>query len=863
MSAKHPPLPPLGAPPLTLATARSMVESGSVRLVTSDVFDTVVWRPVALPHHLFLDLAQRLIDAGDVHDWIEPRSLAMGRIRAEQRARANTFRELGTPECTLEEIWEEMSSDIWADRSISTEERCSIGIRTELATETAALRLHPGMTAVLDTARELGIQIALVSDSYFSIEQLVGLLTSCGLDLSGIDVLTSSSLRCNKWDGLLKQAIESRGGPTGALHFGDNPFADVLVADRLEMAVCHVDVLTEDDSVAPAGEAMIAVSESARSDGARSAIVRETLVAAGDQRNDPSYQFGVGVAGPVMAGFASWVSAQADVAGASAIHCLLREGARIAELIDIVRPEGPPRVLVHASRWAIMRAAVISGSPRELETALARRAEMRADHVSDAFGCDADQVAAVLGGHIIPRDRRADAYAMLAADDALREQIVASSAAMRRRVMTYLNRTLHLDDGPLLLTDIGWGGTIQEGLTAILADAGITPSIIGLYALLSPPGEMRAGEGHRLHSYLPTIGAEGSAAANAATAVRHPEFLERINTPATGTLLDFDDAGQPITRPDDHDNIGPSLQSAQQGVLDFCTTWRTMVGTETRYQADREAEWSTSGPLASGMLAGLAATIKAPDPRLAAELGTWEHDDVAGTGAEALSNEEFRRWIPYSNAVDAGEITMHDVFWVPGVASAGRSALAMQIDALDAGAHPDTLCPPSATGLARVAIFPPDSDLATDQLEVTPRIGTDGWMLIRLHGSSPGVRSIRVDVGDTDLMVDFGDVQITAFTDGDTKMLMNDIAALRRDARWVGGRWVGDRLAAVSAGGHLLFDPSLDTPIEQLSVWIAFRTWPLDEHAAAELLPKWRSSADAIVRRARGKTGQLVSRLQR
>jgi FMN phosphatase YigB (HAD superfamily) len=826
-------------PTLTMHDVRASIDAGEVTLLTSDVFDTLVWRPVAEPRHLFLVLARRCRDAGWLPDWVDDRTFAIGRERAEHLAREAAAEVWGTPECTLEEIWTHMPSAWSPDLDDA--------VALELAVEQRALRLHPGAVDLVSHARRLGIDVVLVSDTYFSIDQLTTVLGEAGLDLNAIEVVTSSSRRRNKWDGLLRDVVDAHGGPTGAIHIGDNPNADAVVGHRAGVRVGHFDVHRDDDVVPTAVEPWEQLSSAAGSDGGHGAAVRETLVNANDHGRDPSYQFGAKIAGPIMAGFAGWVSSTSEQLGAGSIHCLLREGARIAELIDIVRPQGPPRVLVHASRWAIMRAGVIEGTAEELERALARRADLRAEHVTAAFGCDADRVAAALGSRAIPREALSDAYRALAGDDELRDEIVASSASQRRNVMTYLSNTLRLDDGPLVLADIGWGGTIQEGLTDILRDAGVDHEVIGLYALLSPPGEHRTGRGARMLGYLPTIGAAGTSTVHAETAVRHPEFLERINTPAIGTLLEFDDDGVPVTRADDHDALGHSLRLAQQGVTDFCATLADIALVDD----DLRHEWFHDRHLAGAALESLATVIRSPDARLAAALGTWEHDDVAGTAAEALSNDGFRRWVPFANAVDAAEITMHDVFWVPGVASAARSALAEQLDALARGAHPDTLCPPSPTGQARIAVFPPRSELASAQIEVVPRLGTAGWMLLQLSSPVPGLRSIRIDLGDLGLLADVGDVRITIEHDGHELVIVDDVAGLHECSQWVGGRWLGSRSAVAQSGGHLLVDVPADSPAESVSVSIGVRTWPIADDTLSELLPRWRAALGPLARRVR------------
>ena len=832
---------PAGGPQTcTLVEALDLVQSGSVRLLTCDVFDTLVWRPVARPWHLFADIAVRLREQGWLADWVDDRAFTMGRRQLEHDARSRTRRLLDSPECTLEEIWDLAPAEWWRG-----EPPVGIGMEAELDAERAALRPHPLANELLQAAAHRSDAAVLVSDTYFSPSQLTDLLEHAGIDLDGVEIVTSSDRRINKWDGLLATVVTEHGGPAGALHVGDNPQSDVEAAHRAGVRACHTDLPVSADTVASAHEPWTRASAAIGTDGGRSAAVRETFNAAGPLAADPSYQFGVAVAGPVMAGFAGWASATTEALGARTLHCLLREGARIAELIDVVRPGGPRPVLVHASRWAILRAAVIEGTPAELERALARRADLRAEHVSEAFGCDADAVATVIGGRTVARDRRLDAYAALSADDGLRAEIVAESARQRANALAYLRSTLDLDDDPLVLCDIGWGGTIQEGIVDILRSDGFTQDVVGLYALLSPPGEMRAGHGVRTLGYLPTVGPDGGSIPHAKTAVRHPELLERINTPAIGTLLEFSDAGAPVTRPDDHDEIGESLRAAQRGVIDFCTT----LAERALIEPHLSDAWF-GGALAPAALESLAAVIRAPDGRLAAALGTWQHDDVAGTGAETLSaGSGLARWMPYANAVDAAEIPRHDVCWGPGVAGAAGSALAQQLAALASGANRDVLCPPSRTGQARIAVFPPGSPLATAQTELTPRLGPEGWILLQLTSAVPGLRSVRIDLGDTDLVADVADAQLVVRTkDGETRTIVDDPGALRAASQVTTGRWIGTGRVVVRGGGHLLVDlpEPLASSVEWVSVSVGYRAWVLDTETRRRLLPGWRQGAERL-----------------
>ena len=830
------------SPTHTLAEAAAALTAGEIDHLTSDVFDTVVWRAVARPEDLFLTLARLLRDEHGLA--IGEHEFLAARTSSEARARRTALELHGTPECTLEEIWDEMPA-----AAIPRAGGQATGVELELLVEGDQLRLHPGVVELFATARDRGVGITLVSDIYVSSAQLRRLLAATGLDLTGIDVITSSEQRRNKWDGLLEDVFAKHGGPARCLHLGDNPGSDVIAARRAGASMCHVALATADDAVASTHRAWERRSRAIGTDGGRTAVVRETLVAAGATATSPSYQFGVAAAGPIMIGFAEWVSLTTEELGAGATHCLLREGARIAELIDIVRPEAPERVLVHASRWGIMRAAVISGTPRELERALSRRADLRADHVVAAFGCDLSDAVRVLGGAVVPRTELSVAFEAIADDARLVEQIVDRAAVLRRNALTYLEQRLHLD-GPLVFCDIGWGATIQEGLTDILRTAGHDQPITGLYALLSPPGVTRGGEGADVRCYLPLIGPNGSSIDDAAVAVRHPEFLERINTPQLGTLLEFGDDGSPMCRPDDHDPISESLELAQQGVVDVCRTWRRMVGD----QPGLRSTWLDPDHAAAA-LAAFASTIAGPEPRLAATLGSWSHDDVAGSNHEPLNGTGFDRWVPYINGVDAGDITMHDVFWVAGAASAAGSPVAFQLTALADGAHPDAVCPPSPTGVARVAVFPPGSPLASAQRELTPRQGGSGWMLLQLRTPVPGLRSIRVDVGDIPLLAEIADAEIKVTGPSGELVVADGVDQFRHAGAWVGGRWLSERRAAVATGGHFLVDVAA-ADAEAVEVSVAFRTSPLTTGEQRRWVPAPVIRATEFGRRVRRRLGR-------
>jgi FMN phosphatase YigB (HAD superfamily) len=839
------------ARPLSLDEARRAVAAGEIDLLTSDVFDTLVWRPVAKPHQLFPRLAAQLAADGLFLPGvdIDPVVFGHGRRRAERLARATSRRERSSVECTIEEIWREMPAAWFGDQLDEPIDEAFVArlVETELTVEAAALHRHPAAAELLHAARSAGAATCLVSDTYLSPEQVRRLVHGAGIDLDGVDVVTSASAGIHKWDGLLERVLVERGAARDrCLHVGDHPHADIEVARRAGVRVAAAAIDERDDRVVASHDPWVRHATATTDEGGRTAIVRETLLRAGERRDDAGYQFGVAVAGPVMAGFARWADATARELGATTLHCLLREGARIAELIGVVCDDPLDRVLVHASRWAIMRATVTTGSVVELERALERRGDFTADQVTRAFGIPTADVEAVIGRDPYRGWARTEAWEAIADDDALRERIVAESARLRAGVRRYLDRTLRLDGGPLVLCDIGWGGRIQEGITAVLRESGYDGEVVGLYSMLSPAGDERAGGGARLLGYMPTVGPVGEHVAPAAVAIRNCEFLERINTPAIGTLLEFTDDGEPVCRPDDHDRITASLRAAQAGVTDFCRVLADVALGDPALAAT----WS-SGVLAGPALDALAAVIAVPDRRLAAALTTWEHDDVAGDDAETLATPWFERWGRFGNVADLAAIEMNEMFWVAGAVATADPTLAAQFAAVAGGADPTAFAPPSTTGEAIVAAFAPGSSLAGAQTKLVPRTGIDGWMLLRLATPTTGLRSVRIDLGDVALLAEIGDVEIEVTTPTATTPVVDGVDALAATP-WIGrGRWLGAGRCVAASGAHLVVDlpPDLGERVTHCSVTIGYRSWPLDDATTDTLAPRWRAETETIRRK--------------
>ncbi|MFK8026262.1 MAG: glycosyltransferase, partial [Ilumatobacter sp.] len=209
--------------------ARRLLHAGEVDLVTSDVFDTLVTRPVATPSDLFL----RLAESPDVSGTVSPNVFAHARRDAEFRARRDRADgrrrqmradghddiaiaedpDVAAPEVGMHEIYERMPASFGNLEALR---------ERELVLEGRTLVPIPETVAVFELAHQLGIPVVLVSDIYLTSEELTAVLSSAGLDLSLVDeVVTSLDHRCGKAHGLLDETIARRRvQPERVVHLG-------------------------------------------------------------------------------------------------------------------------------------------------------------------------------------------------------------------------------------------------------------------------------------------------------------------------------------------------------------------------------------------------------------------------------------------------------------------------------------------------------------------------------------------------------------------------------------------------------------------------------------------------------------------
>ena len=222
--------------------AAAMEEPG-IRVVSFDVFDTLLVRPVAGEDDKF-----RLLDAkfGELSDaqisFGKLRTLAERTLRRRILRGENPFREdspfrrdfssrkeSGTTEdVTLEEIYSVLQDDFLLPPDVA-----GIMLREEYRLEKRLCRARESGRYLFEKAGRAGYRIIVTSDMYLSAEQIGELLSENGY--GGMEkIFVSSEYRKMKRTGSLYRVIPEVLGvkPCEILHIGDDREADVRMAEE-------------------------------------------------------------------------------------------------------------------------------------------------------------------------------------------------------------------------------------------------------------------------------------------------------------------------------------------------------------------------------------------------------------------------------------------------------------------------------------------------------------------------------------------------------------------------------------------------------------------------------------------------------
>jgi len=600
------------------------------RVVSFDVFDTLLWRPCRRPVELFHRLGEELQRKGHLRN-LGPGDFALRRMKAERAARVAG---VGI-EVTHEEIAATLAEQLGHPAR-------DVLVAEEFHLEREHLFAYPEMFELIGKLHRLGIPFALCSDMYFSSAQILSFVENAAERL-GIPlpepavVLVSGENRTGKSDRLFDLLVEKTGIPAAhILHIGDNPVSDVAKPRAKGIRAIHLPRTCDTaEEILDAEGKYLAPEKNFQVDfglaASRKELLAESLAANEDKITHRAY--GAFVAGPVFAAFAAWVVLECRRQGIRRVDCILREGHFLSRLLERAKTVLGVELEVHtilSSRFCLRAAGLVDAAEHGLVEFLrnVRPVDVQADLFEYLGLFEKSDTAEWLSlgmNNAEWSERVGYALRVFRENPAAAERVSRLAAKRKQGLLAYLSGRETHEDEDVVFVDLGWGGTMQACSLPFLRELGFTGAARGFYL----------GTDHRIERlslidcpWQSLLYRAGQPIEEARMVQRTPELLEQFCMSPHGSLLEFQPNGEPVF----HANRLPEAQihetaEIQEGILDFTVRWLPRYlhsGGSTAGGGDLEV-------LSPLLRAVISRSIDAPRPEEVALFADWRHDSNNGS----------------------------------------------------------------------------------------------------------------------------------------------------------------------------------------------------------------------------------------
>lgn len=599
----------------------------SVRLISLDVFDTLLFRGCARPADVFEMAAAKAAERGILRRPTTPAEYRTMRIAAERLARERVMRESGCGEVTLEQIYGQFPSAL-GDRNELLE--------LELAAEREACYVNPNIASLIRYCNMRNIRVALLSDMYLSPSQLVSIVTANGLEAGLLDaVLVSSDAGCGKRSGELFDVLLDRFPDIRAdriVHIGDNETADVLGAAKRDIEAIHYAVIPDTIDSPFHWESVRHGAVLPELDSVRK-LAGATVLSEAGEREPFFYRFGAGMLGPFVQGFCDWVLDRCAAEGRTEIHPLMREAhllgpalqnaARMRGMAVTVKP-------LYVSRQATLLASMSDFGERELEQ-VAGLGHITFGEVAEMLGVGPDGMPPEWGRHLhmpVSEARQPSGQSLY---EAFKQFMLQEPALLRARGTVARQRKLLLDyirqqcgcPDKLVTVDIGFNGTIQAAIDAAYRGEGVSHESIHLLAVGTDLTAERVLQGTDLRCWIGSGGDNGDIARRFA---RSPGLIEELMMGEFGSTVRYE--------MEENGKIVPVLaelalpaeqfrckQACQEGVFALQSCYALLKSAKPRLDVSADArQWCSI----------MHRVLDMPTPEEASALGELVHQDNFG-----------------------------------------------------------------------------------------------------------------------------------------------------------------------------------------------------------------------------------------
>lgn len=562
-----------------------------VDLVTFDVFDTALVRGLLRPEDLFLQLTLVGIAEGLLSPALCARvDIAKARRDAEREARQVAWKEHSRGEIRLQEIYARLGGRL--DLGTGALNRL-MRLETELELAQSARNAFVG--TLYDMARRAGKQTGFLSDMYLG-EDLIRQMLERGGYAEFAFLHVSSTSFDSKARGTLYQRILRDHGLAADrwLHVGDNHDTDFRIPLAAGIRALRYRKCASQLQADPLAARRHMVPAHARGAALESRLFHSSCagLAASRAFNDPDRMnigsadgfwtnWGYRHAGPLLAGFGTWLVRELRQRGATRAYFLARDGYLIKHAVDRILSASrmPNRAIatqyLYASRRAFNFASITQIDQASLDFLAGGTSRLtprqflaRVDIDIDQHSAELQQAGFASADTVVKgaRGRRClrNLFHLLGA------QIINQAHAEFATLNRYFSEQGLPDQAEIAVVDLGWHGSLQRALATLMVRMGAKARTAGFYLGTFEPARRHVEQGMAIKGYLCENGLPAGMDRSIKLSV---EIIEWIFSAPHGSVCRFvatPDGVQPkLAAFDSEPARWERAQAVQRGALEF------------------------------------------------------------------------------------------------------------------------------------------------------------------------------------------------------------------------------------------------------------------------------------------------------
>lgn len=441
-----------------------LIRSESIKVVSFDIFDTLINRPLFRPTDLFL-LMEPYVQA-----LTNGRLQHFSTLRVEAEKEARTCHE--SKETTLKEIY----------KCIQNKLKLSENLINKILEKEENLELSLCMPnseglKLFNYAQLCQKKVVFTSDMYLSDSLIRRMLTKCGYINDSVRLYLSSKYGCSKVLGgaLFSKVIDEENvHPSEILHIGDKGVNDVenakiygITANRLisvtDRLKAHKILMEEFNPKKSLIRSMIfgLVANNIYFD--ESKLKDNNSLTHGEP-----YNLGYICIGPFILGYLLWLNKQVIAANIKDLYFLAREGKLLQDAFSYINSNVKTHYLL-ASRRALYGASIFSETDINIIANLSfEEGAMCSDLLKSRFGLIDEDFGKGKTRLSFPLKNNLEGKERLFNEAlAFKDIIFKRSSEENKLYLEYLNREGMLTSGSKAIVDIGWQGRMQARMEII------------------------------------------------------------------------------------------------------------------------------------------------------------------------------------------------------------------------------------------------------------------------------------------------------------------------------------------------------------------------------------------------------------